>query len=125
MAMPPPLPMPPVACAAMHVPMHFPGPPSPQAPTAAIDPAEDREDKHRLWRLVDELRAEHREMRAELRDEMRAERRHMNEESAEAKAEVRRLTAQHAEELTEVRQEAANAAWHNDTWWWSTNRGPQ
>ena len=118
--MPPPLAMPPVACAAMHVPMHYPAPPSPQAPTAAIEPAAERED--RLWRLVDELRAEHREMRSEHADELRAERRRMTEEFAEAKAEFRRRTAEHAEQLAEVRQEAATAAWRNDSWynnrWW-------
>ena len=120
--MPPPLPMPPIACAAMHVPMHFPGPPSPQAPTAAIDPAEDREDKLWLKRLVEGLRAEN----AKIMDELTAERRHMNAELAEARAENRRLTAHHAEQLVGVRLEAATAAWRNDSWynnrWWG---GPQ
>ena len=131
--MPPPLPMPPVACAAMHVPMHFPGPPSPQAPTAAIDLAEDREDKLWLKRLVEGLRAENAKIMDELtaeRRHMNAElaetRRHMNAELAEARAENRRLTAQHAEQLVGVRLEAATAAWRNDSWynnrWWG---GPQ
>ena len=129
---PQPLALPPVAVPPqynMHVPMHYAAPLSPQAPTAAIDPAAQTADK--LLRLVDEMRAEHREMREEMRaergemkEEMRAERRDMKDELAEAKAEVRRLTAQHAEELTEVRQEAANAAWQNDDWWWWYKRGP-
>ena len=120
---PQPFALPPVAVPPqynMHVPMHYAAPLSPQAPTAAIDPAEERED--RLWRLVDELRAEHREMRSEHKDEMRAERRHMNAELAEARAENRRLTAHHAEQLVGVRLEAATAAWRNDSWynnrWW-------
>ena len=120
---PQPLALPPVAVPPqynMHVPMHYAAPLSPQAPTAAIDPAAQTAEK--LLGLVDEMRAERREMR----EEMIAERREMKEELAEAKAEVRRLTAQHAEELTEVRQEAASAAWQNDnSWWWWNNRGPQ
>ena len=111
--------LPPVAVTPqynMHVPMHYAAPLSPQAPTAAIDPAAPTAAT--LLALVDEMRAERREMR----EEMRAERREMKEELAEAKAEVRRLTAQRAEQLVEVRLEAATAAWRNDSWynsgWW-------
>ena len=118
MAMPPPLDVPPIASPAMHVPMLYPAPLSPQAPTAAIDPAEDRDDKLWLKRLVEGLRAEN----AKIMDELTAERRHMNAELAEARAENRRLTAHHAEQLVEVRLEAATAAWRNDSWynnrWW-------
>ena len=119
--MPAPLAPPPLTSPVMQVPMHFPGPNSPQAPTAAIDLAEDREDKLWLKRLVEGLRAEN----AKIMDELTAERRHMNglnAELAEARAENRRLTAHHAEQLVEVRLEAATAAWRNDSWynnrWW-------
>ena len=103
--MPAPLAPPPLTSPVMQVPMHFPGPNSPQAPTAAIDLAEDREDKLWLRRLVESLRAEN----AKIQDELTAERRHMNvmtAELAEARAENRRLTA-----------EARAANWRSNSWY--------
>ena len=94
--MPAPLAPPPLTSPVMQVPMHFPGPNSPQAPTAAIDLAEDREDKLWLKRLVEGLRAEN----AKIMDELTAERRHMNAELAEARAENWR-----------------NDSWYNNRWW--------
>ena len=110
--MPAPLAPPPLTSPVMQVPMHFPGPNSPQAPTAAIDLAEDREDKLWLRRLVEALRSDN----AKIQDELTAERRHMNgmtAELAEARAENRRLTAQMNAEVAEAR--AAN--WRNNSWY--------
>ena len=104
--------VPPIASPAMHVPMLYPAPLSPQAPTAAIDPAEDRDDKLWLKRLVEGLRAEN----AKIMDELTAERRHMNvmtAELAEARAENRGLRAQMHAEVAEAR--AAN--WRNNSWY--------
>ena len=116
MAMPAPLPPPPLTSPVMQVPMHFPGPNSPQAPTVSIDPAEDRDDKLWLGRLVEGLRSDN----ARIQDELTAERRHMNgmnAELAEARAENRRLTAHMNAEVAEAR--AANwPNWRNDSRWW-------
>ena len=114
-AIPPPLAPPPLTCPAMQFPTHYPVPPSPQTPTAAIQPPEDREDNLWLKDLVKDLRAENKKMM----DELLAERSHRNDarlEVAEAQSEVLRLTARHAEELAEVRMEAATAAWRNGSW---------
>ena len=121
-AIPPPLAPPPLTCPAMQFPTHYPAPPSPQTTTAAIEPPEDREDKLWLKDLVKDLRAENKKMM----DELLAERSHRNDarlEVAEAQSEVLRLTARHAEELAEVRMEAATAAWRNGSWWDNGWRG--
>ena len=105
LALPPPLPTPALASPVMHVPMHFSGPDSPQAPIVSIEPAEDR-------RLVEAQRSDYAQIQAELT----AERRHMNvmtAELAEARAENRRLTAQMNAEVAEAR--AAN--WRNNSWY--------
>ena len=110
--MPPPLPPPPLTSPVMHVPMHFSGPDSPQAPTVSIEPAEDREEKLWLRRLVEAQRSDY----AKIQDELTAERRHMNvmtAELAEARAENRRLTAHMNAEVAEAR--AAN--WRNNGWY--------
>ena len=105
LALPPPLPPPALASPVMHVPMHFSGPDSPQAPIVSIEPAEDR-------RLVEAQRSDYAQIQAELT----AERRHMNvmtAELAEARAENRGLRAQMHAEVAEAR--AAN--WRNNSWY--------
>ena len=106
----------------MHVPMHFSGPDSPQAPIVSIEPAEDRRlveaqrsDNAQIdWlrRLVEAQRSDYAQIQAELT----AERRHMNvmtAELAEARAENRGLRAQMHAEVAEAR--AAN--WRNNGWY--------
>ena len=117
LVLPTPLPPPALTSPVMHAPMHFSGPDSPQAPIVSIEPAEDREEKLWLRRLVENQRSDY----AKIQDELTAERRHMNvmtAELAEARAENRRLTAHMNAEVAEAR--AAN--WRNDSWynnrWW-------